>query len=109
MYESWELGLVEAAPRVRALHRLRKDDDGRTVLVPSRLTMVLVRGSYIIAITALSGRPRPASGRCCRLRLASLVWASAAAAAELTPASPPSLSPPNLPPHNQPRSPFLRS
>ena len=38
-----QVGLVELSPRSRVLHKVRHDSRGRRVLVPSRLTMLLVR------------------------------------------------------------------
>ena len=38
-----QVGLVERAPKSRALHRVRQDARGRRVLVPSRITMLIVR------------------------------------------------------------------
>lgn len=38
-----QVGLVELAPKSRVLHKVQQDQQGRRVLVPSRITMLLVR------------------------------------------------------------------
>ncbi|PRW57761.1 GABA transporter 1 [Chlorella sorokiniana] len=54
LYESMEVGLVELTPKSRVLHKVRQDARGRRVLVPSRITMLLVRVTYIAIITAIA-------------------------------------------------------
>lgn len=38
-----QVGLVELAPKSLVLHKVQQDQRGRRVLVPSRITMLLVR------------------------------------------------------------------
>lgn len=45
---------MEATLRWRCMHRRRLDASGRRVLVPSRLTMLVVRVIYVAILTAIA-------------------------------------------------------
>jgi hypothetical protein len=43
LYDSWEPRLVQALPRATWLHTEQRNLEGRRILVPNRLCMLIVR------------------------------------------------------------------